>query len=329
MRGKCGSLLLTPVMFHGKKVTVAVGLSFALVTCCHVLFILYQDAKLLLPLPLFAAITAPIPAYYQHRGVASISPSKIRLWKGDAVPTSKKQPDKPPQIHIVVSHCRHDLDWLPSFTAGVSIAKITVISKCDADVPVETLRAATAADDSSTNVLRGLPNLGRCDFNFAYMLSNVTTKQKQEQPLMEHHHLADDIMDDDANDLILFLKDDSKFLQKTRKNSRSGQASFAPEHSFTPLWLCHFRSLITSVGSQVSPIWALEDTFPDNSCSDIRRLRLCNEALLGANSCRFELGPQPATVRLFHVRRRGKAKQIQALSYSCEVWKRARRIPGS
>jgi hypothetical protein len=38
------------------------------------------------------------------------------------------------KVHIVISHCKSDLDWLDQFTTGRIVDSITVISKCGAEV---------------------------------------------------------------------------------------------------------------------------------------------------------------------------------------------------
>ena len=51
------------------------------------------------------------------------------LWKGKRYPGDYDLKTK--KIHIVVSHCMNDLDWIPGFTKGYDVKSIHVISKCE------------------------------------------------------------------------------------------------------------------------------------------------------------------------------------------------------
>jgi hypothetical protein len=73
------------------------------------------------------------------------------------------------EIHVVVSHCRTDLDFFPDFTAGFNIASIHVISKCGHPVRGAPLDAT----------IEVLPNVGRCDHSYAHYITNVLDKKVQ------------------------------------------------------------------------------------------------------------------------------------------------------
>ena len=76
------------------------------------------------------------------------------LWKGKRYPGDYDLKAK--KIHIVVSHCMSDLDWIPDFTKGYDVASIHVISKCGEPVK--------GAPEAAT--IEVLPNIGRCDHTY-------------------------------------------------------------------------------------------------------------------------------------------------------------------
>ena len=104
------------------------------------------------------------------------------LWNANKYPGNDDPHTK--KIHIVVSHCKHDLDWIYDFTKGYNIASIHVISKCGAPV--------NGAPDIAT--IQVLPNVGRCDHTYVYYMSTVL-HQKVEKG-------------DEKDSIIVFLKDD-------------------------------------------------------------------------------------------------------------------------
>ena len=120
------------------------------------------------------------------------------LWKGkryaggDAASYSTRQllagladeDIKLKKIHIVVSHCKSDLDWISAFTKGFNIASIHIISKCGAPV--------IGAPDIAT--IEVLPNIGRCDHSYAYYITSVLDQKMTE--------------DNTDNAIVFFLKDD-------------------------------------------------------------------------------------------------------------------------
>ena len=106
------------------------------------------------------------------------------LWKGKRYP-GEGDPKKT-KIHIVVSHCKSNLEWISSdFTEGYDVASIHVISKCGAPV--------IGAPEIAT--IEVLPNIGRCDHTYAYYITTV---------------LEQKMKNDDGKDsvVVVFLKDD-------------------------------------------------------------------------------------------------------------------------
>jgi hypothetical protein len=73
------------------------------------------------------------------------------------------------EVHVIVSHCRTDLDFLTDLTAGFNVVSIHVISKCGHPV-------FGAPTDATIEVL---PNVGRCDHSYAYYITNVLDKKLQ------------------------------------------------------------------------------------------------------------------------------------------------------
>ncbi len=73
------------------------------------------------------------------------------LWKGNRYQDDSDDSTK--IVHIVVSHCMSDLDWLDDFIGNHTVASIHVITKCGAPV-----RGAPQGA-----VIKVMPNIGRCD----------------------------------------------------------------------------------------------------------------------------------------------------------------------
>ena len=102
------------------------------------------------------------------------------LWEGiEVVQAPYKE-----KVHIVVSHCKSDLDWMEDFTSGFPMESITVVSKCG--YPVK------GAPDYAKIVI--YENVGRCDHAYAYFIA----------ALLDERVAADDV--DDS--VVFFLKDD-------------------------------------------------------------------------------------------------------------------------
>eukprot|EP00980_Cylindrotheca_fusiformis_P000090 scaffold19_cov114-Cylindrotheca_fusiformis.AAC.37 len=111
------------------------------------------------------------------------------LWDANELDMAERFSDKYKErdVHVVVSHCRTPLDFIPELTKGVKIVSIHIISKCGH--PVE------GAPPKST--IEILPNVGRCDHSYAhYLLSVLDQKLKLATPESKW---------DDA--VVLFLKD--------------------------------------------------------------------------------------------------------------------------
>ena len=111
------------------------------------------------------------------------------LWKakhhqntfiGERVAATKEMTN----IHIVVSHCKSDLQWVSQFTKGYKIASFHVISKCGDDVK----------GAPRTAVVVELPNVGRCDHSYVYYINNI----------------LDEVVANDSkqDSIVFFLKDD-------------------------------------------------------------------------------------------------------------------------
>lgn len=104
------------------------------------------------------------------------------LWYGSAVEGPEHEVRA--KIHIVISHCKSDLDWLEDFTAGFVVDSVTVISKCGAEV-----RGAPEGTD-----ILVLPNVGRCDHTYGYYMSYMLNEKVPEE--------------DREKAVVVFLKDD-------------------------------------------------------------------------------------------------------------------------
>lgn len=90
------------------------------------------------------------------------------------------------KIHIVVSHCKASLNWMPSYLGDLSknVASIHILSKCGQGVE-------GAPENAEIQVL---PNVGRNDHAFAYYITSILPNFK----------LSTDT-DDDS--IVVFLKD--------------------------------------------------------------------------------------------------------------------------
>ena len=88
-------------------------------------------------------------------------------------------------IHVVVSHCKNSLDWIPAFTAGRDLSSIHIISKCSESVK--------GAPKNAT--IEILPNIGRCDHSYAHYITTVLPQKVETEK-------------EDKDAIVLFLKDD-------------------------------------------------------------------------------------------------------------------------
>ena len=98
------------------------------------------------------------------------------------------------RVHIVVSHCKADLNWMSDFIGNdhaddVVVASMHIITKCGEEV-IGAPRTATIEE---------LPNLGRCDHSYAKYITSILDGKLSTD---------DDDDDDDNNSIVMFLKDD-------------------------------------------------------------------------------------------------------------------------
>ena len=105
-------------------------------------------------------------------------------------------------IHLVISHCAHNLHWLSEFTSGYtsSIRSITIVSKCGKEV----VGAPTTTESTTVNILR-LPNVGRCDHTYAYYISNYVLPNYKTTPSKNTN-----TNNNPTKELHVFLKDDRR-----------------------------------------------------------------------------------------------------------------------
>jgi hypothetical protein len=113
-----------------------------------------------------------------------------KLWKGTQIfgKVEGKIDIYKKDIHLVVSHCKANLDWIETFTKGFKIASVHVISKCGHPV--------NGAPHNAT--IEILPNIGRCDHTYAYYITTVLD-QKLLHLETQHNNGEDSV--------VVFLKD--------------------------------------------------------------------------------------------------------------------------
>jgi hypothetical protein len=104
-------------------------------------------------------------------------------------------------IHLVVSHCKTDLDWIETFTKGFKIASVHVLSKCGHPV--------IGAPPNAT--IQVLPNVGRCDHTYAYYITTVL-----DQKLL---HL--DTQDNNGEDAVVVFLKESRWERKNLRQPGS------------------------------------------------------------------------------------------------------------
>ena len=119
------------------------------------------------------------------------------------------------KIHMVVSHCMSDLDWIPTFTKAFPVASVHVITKCGkAD------RARETAPDYVT--IQEYENVGRCDHTYAHYITTI----------LPHIVKAGE----EKDTVAIFLKDDisaANFHQSGHWNDFEGLVrAAASEHGF-------------------------------------------------------------------------------------------------
>ena len=113
------------------------------------------------------------------------------LWKANRYDGSDDLATK--KIHIVVSHCKSGLDWIPQYVKGYNVESIHVISKCG--------KTVNGAPEMAT--IEVLPNVGRCDHTYAYYINKVLDKKVKKN--------------EEKDSIVVFLKDDV-----SRKNMHQG-----------------------------------------------------------------------------------------------------------
>jgi len=119
------------------------------------------------------------------------------LWHGDRypnAPTDEEMSKK--KIHVVVSHCLHELSWIKWKLRVSNLwppASIHVISKCN----------KTVEEVPEGAIITRLPNVGRCDHSYAHYITTIL-----EQKISKEER---------NNSIVLFLKDDM-----SRKNYHQG-----------------------------------------------------------------------------------------------------------
>jgi len=167
------------------------------------------------------------------------------LWKGTNYPKHSNIHNL--DIHIIVSHCKDDIDWITKFTEGYNISSILVLSKCG--VPVHTA-------PQNTKIIEQ-PNVGRCDHSYA---KYITT-------------FLDPIVDDSNKpSIVLFLKDSmataDPSMQRGHWNTFEGLIRAASYNGFS----CgvipsgyHFSGLKLSIYHQTKDLTAFSSVGYDHS----------------------------------------------------------------
>jgi len=117
------------------------------------------------------------------------------------------------KIHIVISHCNNDLDWLSEYTRSFNIASVHVISKCG--VPVLGLPNNLSTGNIKPSI-EVLPNVGRCDHSYAHYINTILDQKV--------------VRGEEENSVVLFLKDTA-----TKKYIVSGKEANSKE-MFTNEW---------------------------------------------------------------------------------------------
>ena len=74
------------------------------------------------------------------------------------------------KIHVVISHCKNDLDWFSNYIKGFNIASVHVISKCG--VPVRGLSNNLSTGNIKPSI-EVLSNVGRCDHSYTHYINTI------------------------------------------------------------------------------------------------------------------------------------------------------------
>jgi len=107
------------------------------------------------------------------------------LWKASKYPGISDGKDlETKKIHIVISHCKSNLEWIDGFTQGFLISSIHIVTKCG-----ETVKGAP-----EWATIEVLPNVGRCDHTYAYFITTILPQKINPA--------------EQENSIVVFLKDD-------------------------------------------------------------------------------------------------------------------------
>eukprot|EP00985_Skeletonema_marinoi_P010388 scaffold4881_cov201-Skeletonema_marinoi.AAC.5 len=124
------------------------------------------------------------------------------LWLGNRYPGMPAEEEAIHiKMHIVVSHCKNSLDWMPKYLEGFkNVASIHVISKCGQEVK--------GAPNETTTVV--IPNVGRCDHAFAYYITEILPQLITKTATTTTYD----------NSIIVFLKDTT--MERIHQNRVAG-----------------------------------------------------------------------------------------------------------
>lgn len=141
------------------------------------------------------------------------------IWKRERFPTTTTNAGPVDltkvKVHIVISHCMSDLDWIPEFTKSYPVASLHIVTKCGkADKARETA--------PSYATIQEYENLGRCDHTYAYYITTVLPQRVKPG--------------EEGNSVAIFLKDDisaANFHQSGHWNDFEGLVKAAgSKHGF-------------------------------------------------------------------------------------------------
>lgn len=99
----------------------------------------------------------------------------------------------PRSVHLVISFCSHELDWLIDALVNIQISDITIFSKCGLEEVVNRFLSLTTLPCKASVV--ALPNVGRVDHTIAF-------------------HMASLARDTDPDTVILYIKDTFKVIHQ-------------------------------------------------------------------------------------------------------------------
>ena len=82
-------------------------------------------------------------------------------------------------VHIVVSHCSQNLEWITDSITSLNVRDVVIYSKCGR--PVEGAPVGS--------VVHTLPNVGRCDHTYAFYISRLNVTDGVVLFMKDTHHL--------------------------------------------------------------------------------------------------------------------------------------------